>query len=94
MWTRNFLILCSLAVLLVQADSTVNNDLTAQAKATDKESASDEAPTGSLNAISSYQPKDLSSTSTEVGQDAPKPNGVTGPGLTANSVEEQDGKTL
>ncbi|XP_034150677.1 uncharacterized protein si:ch211-133n4.6 [Esox lucius] len=100
MLTRDFLILCSLAVLLVHADRNTNNDHTAQAIATDKDSTSDEAPTGSLNAISSDQPKDksqyykggtadVSSTSMEVGQDA-KPNQVAAPGVVGNSVEEQD----
>ncbi|XP_041740831.1 treacle protein isoform X2 [Coregonus clupeaformis] len=90
MLTRNFLILCSLAVLLVQADLDTNNDHAAQAMSTDKDSTSEEAPTESMNAISSDQPNDVSSTSVEVRQDAPKPNGVTGPGVAANSVEDQE----
>nr|XP_046216782.1 uncharacterized protein si:ch211-133n4.6 [Oncorhynchus gorbuscha] len=78
MLTRNFLIFCSLAVLLVQADFDTNNDHAAQAMSTDKDSTSEEAPTESINAISSDQPN------------APKPNGVTGPGVAANSVEDQE----
>ncbi|XP_013998200.1 formin-like protein 2 [Salmo salar] len=78
MLTRNFLILCSLAVLLVQADFDTNNNHAAQAMSTDKDSTSEEAPTESINAISSDQPN------------APKPNGVTGPGVAANSVEDQE----
>ncbi|XP_071231331.1 uncharacterized protein [Salvelinus alpinus] len=82
MLTRNFLIFCSLAVLLVQADFDTNNDHAAQAMSTDKDSTSEEAPTESINAISSDQPN------------APKPNGVTGPGVAANSVENQEGKLV
>eukprot|EP00063_Salmo_salar_P023366 XP_013998201.1 PREDICTED: uncharacterized protein LOC106570419 isoform X2 [Salmo salar] len=58
MLTRNFLILCSLAVLLVQADFDTNNNHAAQAMSTDKDSTSEEAPTESINAISSDQPND------------------------------------
>ncbi|CAB1320473.1 unnamed protein product [Coregonus sp. 'balchen'] len=104
MLTRNFLILCSLAAVLVQADLDTNSNHAAQAMFTDKDSTSDEAPTESMNAISSDQPNsehdkpqyynggtaDVSSTSVEVGQDASKPNGVTGPGGAANSVEDRD----
>ncbi|KAM9418310.1 uncharacterized protein ACWYII_021991 [Salvelinus alpinus] len=90
MLTRNFLILCSLAIVLVQADLDTNSNHAAQAMSTDKDSTSDEAPTENMNAISSDKSNHVSRTSVEVGQDASKPNGVTGPGGMANSVEDRE----
>ncbi|XP_064838644.1 uncharacterized protein si:ch211-133n4.6 [Oncorhynchus masou masou] len=91
MLTRNFLILCSLAAVLVQADLDTNSNHAAQAMSTDKDSTSDEAPTEIMNAISSDQSNHVSSTSVEVGQDASTPNGdLTGPGGTTNSVEDRE----
>ncbi|KAL4629866.1 formin-like protein 2 isoform X1 [Arapaima gigas] len=66
MLCRNILLL-SLVILFVQADLDQDGDN--QAMSTDHDSTSDEAPTESMNSISSDQPNDASSTSSEVTND-------------------------
>ncbi|XP_064201661.1 uncharacterized protein si:ch211-133n4.6 isoform X1 [Anguilla rostrata] len=53
---RDILLLCSLAVVLVNGD--LDADGGAQAMSTDHDSTSDEVPTESMNSISPDQPND------------------------------------
>ncbi|XP_072562189.1 uncharacterized protein [Paramormyrops kingsleyae] len=89
MFCRNIFIL-TVALFLVQGD--VEGDGGTQAMSTGQDSTSEEAPTGSLNTISSNQLKDLSSTSSETANYGQYfGNDVTeGADGSKSSVEDQD----
>ncbi|XP_067282256.1 uncharacterized protein si:ch211-133n4.6 isoform X1 [Pseudorasbora parva] len=101
MLTRNILILCSLALVLVEADLEAAEGGSQAMFATDHDSTSDEAPTESMNLVSPDLPNDellyyngatadASSTSAEAGNSAPQVNDVPKADAAKSSMEEND----
>ncbi|XP_039534429.1 uncharacterized protein si:ch211-133n4.6 isoform X2 [Pimephales promelas] len=90
MLTRNILILCSLVLVLVEADLEAAEGGSQAMFATDHDSTSDEAPTESMNLISPDLPNDASSTSAEAGNSAPQVNDVPKADAPKSSMEEND----
>ncbi|XP_005159391.1 uncharacterized protein isoform X1 [Danio rerio] len=101
MLTRNILILCSLALILVKADLEAAEGGSQAMFATDQDSTSDEAPTESMNLVSPDLPNDellyyngatadASSTSSEAGNSAPQVNDVPKADAAKSSMEEND----
>ncbi|KAF4100737.1 hypothetical protein G5714_018933 [Onychostoma macrolepis] len=101
MLTRNILILCSLALVLVKADLEAAEGGSQAMFATDPDSTSDEAPTESMNLVSPDLPNDellyyngatadASSTSAEAGNSAPQVNDVPKADAAKSSMEEPD----
>ncbi|XP_077051023.1 uncharacterized protein LOC143701544 isoform X2 [Siphateles boraxobius] len=90
MLTRNILILCSLVLVLVEADLETAEGGSQAMFATDHDSTSDEAPTESMNLVSPDLPNDASSTSAEAGNSAPQVNDVPKADAAKSSMEEND----
>ncbi|XP_052439195.1 uncharacterized protein si:ch211-133n4.6 [Carassius gibelio] len=90
MMTRNILILCSLALVLVKADLEAADGGSHAMFATDPDSTSDEAPTESMNLLSPDLPNDASSTSAEAGNSAPQVKDVPKADAAKSSMEEPD----
>ncbi|XP_056088716.1 uncharacterized protein si:ch211-133n4.6 [Rhinichthys klamathensis goyatoka] len=101
MLTRNILILCSLVLVLVEADLEAAEGGSQAMFATDHDSTSDEAPTESMNLVSPDLPNDellyyngatadASSTSAEAGNSAPQVNDVPKADAPKSSMEEND----
>lgn len=101
MLTRFILILCSLALVLVQADLEAADGGSQAIFATDQDSTSDEAPTESMNLVSSDLPNDellyyngatadASSTSAETGNNSPQVNDVPKADAAKSSMEDHD----
>ncbi|XP_051729715.1 uncharacterized protein si:ch211-133n4.6 isoform X3 [Ctenopharyngodon idella] len=90
MLTRNILILCSLALVLVEADLEAAEGGSQAMFATDHDSTSDEAPTESMNLVSPDLPNDASSTSAEAGNSAPQVKDVPKADAAKSSMEEND----
>ncbi|XP_059366183.1 uncharacterized protein si:ch211-133n4.6 isoform X2 [Carassius carassius] len=101
MLTRNILILCSLALVLVKADLEAAEGGSQAMFATDPDSTSDEAPTESMNLLSPDLPNDefvyyngatadASSSSAEAGQSALQVNDVPKTDAAKSSMEEPD----
>ncbi|CAM4639196.1 unnamed protein product [Leuciscus chuanchicus] len=101
MLTRNILILCSLVLVLVEADLEAAEGGSQAMFATDHDSTSDEAPTESMNLVSPDLPNDellyyngaaadASSTSAEAGNSAPQVNDVPKADAAKSSMEEND----
>uniref|UniRef100_A0A9J7YVZ3 Si:ch211-133n4.6 n=1 Tax=Cyprinus carpio carpio TaxID=630221 RepID=A0A9J7YVZ3_CYPCA len=98
MLTRNVLILCSLALVLVKADIEAADGGSQAMFATDPDSTSDEAPTESMNLLSPDLPNDellyngatadASSTSAEAG--APQVKDVPKADAAKSSMEEPE----
>ncbi|XP_065138867.1 uncharacterized protein [Paramisgurnus dabryanus] len=99
MLTRNILVLCSLALVLVEADIEAVDGGSQAMFATDQDSTSDEAPTESMNLVSPDQPNDellhynganADASSAETVNNAPQVNDVPKADAAKSSMEDND----